>query len=121
MLITKCILEKPHRADGLRVSVMRRHALADGVTKDSRIQSFHAHISSLGPSHRQISSLDFVEAYLQEIRQGEKYWLVHWLAHLAMAQDVTILCVEEKCESCHRSALAYECKLHVPRLIIEHR
>ena len=39
MLKTKCILEPKEISDGLRISVMNRHTLNDGVTPDLRIDS----------------------------------------------------------------------------------
>lgn len=131
MLFTKCILSEPAPADGVRISVMSRHTLSDGTTPDSRIEPrlFSFHWPSLGPSaklvgdyyKRGLSWVDFVERYLGEVRTGAKARLVHILVRHALERDVTLLCIEETAERCHRRLLAEECQRIDPRIVIEHR
>jgi len=128
MLITKCILKEREMSDGIRISVMSRHTLSDGITPDKRIKDFDAHIPVLGPSPKLIGDYykrglgwkDFTERYILEIRQGAKKDLVKYLAELSLKQNITIMCIEDDYHFCHRSILAKECKKYVPNLIIKH-
>ena len=52
MLRTKCILHPAEPEDGTRISVMGRHTLSDGKTKDARIVpgiSYDEHMPELAP------------------------------------------------------------------------
>ncbi|MBI5803556.1 hypothetical protein HY448_02625, partial [Candidatus Pacearchaeota archaeon] len=50
-LYTKCILSAPSYVDRVRISVMSRHTLNDGITPDERITSekFNLHVPELAP------------------------------------------------------------------------
>lgn len=128
-LFTKCILESPEPQDGIRISIMSRHTLSDGITPDARIQKFDIHMPILGPSpkligdycKRGISWAEFETRYLNEIKQEPKCSLINYLACLAIKNDVTLLCIEETCEHCHRRLLAEACQLFIPKLLIKHR
>jgi uncharacterized protein YeaO (DUF488 family) len=129
MLFTKCILHLPSDDDGLRISVMSRLTLNDGKTPDGRIQAYHMHIPELGPSPKLIGryyreEIDwdlFQQEYLKEITTLKKRALVRFVASQAMKINVTIMCVEETPEFCHRRLLAEECQKHQPSLCVEHR
>lgn len=128
-LYTKCILHEPEPEDGLRVSVMSRHTLDDGVTPDWRIRDYDIHVPSLGPSPRLIGSYkrkkiewnEFARRYLEEIRMPKKHASVKTLARAASEYNITILCVEETADRCHRRLLAEECLRLMPGLMIAHR
>lgn len=127
-LFTKCILKNPESSDGTRISVMSRHTLSDGITPDLRIQNFDIHIPILGPSprligdyyKRGISWQEFEKRYITEIRQEPKCSLVNLLCHLATKDNITLLCIEETHNYCHRRLLAELCKQFIPELLIEH-
>lgn len=130
MLFTKCILAESSPDDGLRVSIMSRHTLDDGVTPDERLDGrCDIHMSILGPSgkligkykRKEISWLEFELAYLDELRRAPKIRLVRLLTRFARIQNITTLCIGDTAEFCHRRVLAEECVRHEPRLRIGHR
>src|SRR6266404_6282533 len=129
MLFTKCILSDSSSRDGVRISVMSRHTLSDGKTSDPRIKEFDFHLRILAPSPSLIGSYYkrglsweiFEKAYLEEIRHDSKTLSVRSLAIIAMSQDVTIMCIEDTAEHCHRRLLAEECQRYEPNLAVEHR
>lgn len=130
-LFTKSILSERASSDGLRISVMSRHTLSDGVTPDFRITStsFDLHCQKLAPGLRLIGDYykrglsweGFESRYLRQIREVEPARLVRRLAEVALHNDVTILCIEETAEKCHRRLLAEECVRLEPMLCIIHR
>lgn len=129
MLYTKCILSPKESKDGLRISIMSRHTLSDGITADERISCnlFDEHNTILAPPARLIGdyykrSLGwevFSERYIAYIRGNRTALLeMQKLAERALLQDITILCIEEAHDKCHRSLLARECFLYLPKLNI---
>jgi uncharacterized protein YeaO (DUF488 family) len=64
---------------------------------------------------------EFEKRYLEEIQKPEKALFVRLVANLAMQADVTLLCVEDTPERCHRRLLAEECQRLQPGLIVIHR
>ncbi len=114
MLRTKCILVPREAEDGLRISVMSRHTLSDGVTPDERITDdlFDVHMPTLAPSLTLIreyykwrfSRDAFMAQYCNEIYAKEAQ--LRALAKRALAQDITLLCIEEGTTFCHRRILA---------------
>ncbi|MFA6338612.1 MAG: DUF488 domain-containing protein [Candidatus Paceibacterota bacterium] len=130
MLFTKCIFHKKSPADGIRISVMSRHTLNDGALPDSRITSsvFDEHIPQLGPAPKLIGAYyrhfinwnDFEAQYRSQIRIEPCKSIVEKLAKCALTEDITLLCVEDKPDHCHRRILAEECKIYIPELVIEH-
>jgi len=129
MLFTKCILSSPVPEDGVRISVMSRHTLRDGITRDIRITEFDFHFPNLGPSSSLIGSYykrgllwkDFERMYLFEMKECDAIFSVKTIAKTTLDVDVTLLCIEETSEFCHRRLLAEECQRHEPNLKIEHR
>lgn len=130
-LYTKCIEHPVAEADGRRYSVMSRHTLNDGITPHPNFSQwmFHAWLRTLAPPenivgryHRQeISWYEFRKKYLASLRKPEKQTEVENLARQGLEAAVTILCLEETAEFCHRRLLAEECQRLVPALVIEHR
>lgn len=116
-LRTRCIREAPREADGLRVSVMSRHTLSDGVTPDPTIQSWDLHIPELGPSPELVGAYykrdlpweDFEARYREQLLQPSSEPWVELLIRLAGRMPVTLLCVEATPERCHRRLLAEHC------------
>lgn len=130
-LFTKSILKEREPFDGLRISVMSRHTLNDGITPDERItyDSFDEHYVALAPRSRLIGDYykrglswdEFESRYLAQIRESDAIPIVRRLAERALNENVTLLCIEETAERCHRRLLAEECKRVEPELLIEHR
>ncbi len=129
-LFTKCILKPEEPSDGIRISVMSRHTLNDGVTPDIRInpEMYDEHQPTLAPSPILIGSYrkrglaweEFAVKYLDYIRAGEVIIEVQSLAQRSLKQNVTLLCIEETARYCHRRLLAEECKRYEPDLRIVH-
>ena len=126
MLKTKPILDPRENDDGIRISIMSKHTYNDGikphegVTKDS----FDVHGAEFAPP------LDLIGDYYKRGLSWEKfekryinylssiYSEVMNLARMSVEKDVTLLCIEEIPEMCHRRLLAEECKKLKPKLEI---
>lgn len=131
MLYTKSILKEKSSEDGIRISVMSRHTLNDGITPDNRIilGSYDEHLQILAPPLKLIGDYykrglcfeDFEKKYLEYIRKENVAEEVKKLAKRAISLDITILCIEENPEKCHRRILAEECKRYEPYIQIIHR
>jgi len=129
-LFTKCILHDRQPEDGIRISVMSRHKLSDGKTNDERItqDKFDEHIQEFGPPpkligdyyKRGLSWEQFEQRYLKHIRSSAISSKVRTLAGRSLSEDITILCIEDNPQYCHRRLLAEECVRLFPNLIIEH-
>lgn len=130
-LFTKCILHEKIPQDGLRISIMSKHTLSNGKTQDRRItpEKFDEHLQALAPSPKLIGDYykrglpwkQFKQRYLEEIRKPETAYYVISLAKRSLCENVTILCIEETPECCHRRLLAEECRRLEPTLTVEHR
>jgi uncharacterized protein YeaO (DUF488 family) len=134
MLRTKCIFDPVSTEDGLRISVMSRHTLEDGITPDKRIipgVSYMEHHVELAPPSTTVgkwyrsskSETDwdiFTEEYLGHLDKPKQAREVRWLAKFALRRDVTILCVEPRGERCHRVILSEMCKQMQPALEVRH-
>ena len=124
MLKTKSILAPKEEADGFRISVMSRHTLNDGKTPHPDITdaSYDSWISTLAPPARLVGDYykrglpweQFETRYLEYIRQPEVRIEVQNLAERSLDSVVTILCIEETPEFCHRRILAEECTRYQP-------
>jgi uncharacterized protein YeaO (DUF488 family) len=131
VLYTKCIFKPSSPDEGWRISVMSRHTLNDGVTPDTRIgnDTFHVWMRKfLAPPdtlvkvyYEGLSWEGFREQYLAHLLHGSMEEPVIQLAQRALREDLTLLCVEETAEKCHRGLLAERCKLYVPSLEVIHR
>lgn len=134
MLFTKCILGEREITDGIRISVMSRHTLNDGKTIDHRIDGqFDEHQWALGPNGKLIGNYykppehperidwdEFEKGYVAWIRRSDRIPLVRLLAFRASQSDLTIMCIEETPERCHRRLLAEECLRYEPGLTLVH-
>ena len=131
MLYTKSIFKPKEDDDGVRISVMSRHTLNDGVTPDERItlESFDEHLQVLAPPlkligdyyRRGLSWEGYVERYLHYIRSSAVVPHVSNLAERALGANVTLLCVEDIADKCHRRLIAEECKIYQHSLEVIHR
>ncbi|MSR85834.1 DUF488 family protein [Candidatus Woesearchaeota archaeon] len=130
-LFTSCILSPRKKSDGARISVMSRHTLNDGKTADPRITlaQYDEWLAIFGPPPHLIGDYykrglpweGFAEQYLTYLSKGDIPHYVELLARRALEENLTVLCIEERHEHCHRRLLAEECKWHAPQLQIEHR
>ncbi|MBI2669463.1 DUF488 domain-containing protein, partial [Candidatus Woesearchaeota archaeon] len=119
-LYTKCILAPVLPEDGKRVSVMSKHTLNDGVTPHPQITPDHyqSHMPGLAPPLKLIGSYykrglpwqEFESAYKEFLQTPGVAEQVKSLAHQSLTKDITLLCIEETPEKCHRRLLAEACK-----------
>lgn len=126
MLKTKSILEPKEESDGLRISVMSRHTLDDGVTPHPEINkfSYDEWIKLLSPPLKLLGDYykkglpweQFEQKYLCYLRQQKVQIEVQKLAERSSDSIITLLCIEKSPDYCHRRLLAEECKKYKPLL-----
>lgn len=131
MLYTKSILKSNEKSDGIRISVMNRHTLNDGITPhpDINDSSYDEWLRILAPSNKLVGNYYkrnlgwdlFSIKYLEEIREGEKMREVEKLAMRTLEENITLLCIELSPERCHRRLLAEECTRYFPQIEVIHR
>ncbi len=127
-LRTKNIYKLVVPEDGYRISVMSRHTLNDGITPDPFInsKSFDSWMKELAPAPKLIGSYykrglnwnDFEKEYLEFLKNPEQTSKILEIIGLALTQRITLLCIEETPEYCHRRLLAEECKRINPDLVL---
>ena len=127
-LKTKSIHAPVSIEDGYRISIMSRHTLNDGITPDPLITSenYDLWMKELAPPDtvigayykRGLSWKEFEVQYLSFLQQKEVQKLVQKLIQLVKSQDITLLCVEDTPEYCHRRLLAEEIQRLEPDLQI---
>ncbi|EKE28534.1 MAG: hypothetical protein ACD_3C00049G0016 [uncultured bacterium (gcode 4)] len=115
MLRSKCILSEKEESDWLRVSIMSRHTLKDWKTPDKRItpELYDSHLTEFAPLPAMVwkyyrDEIDFETykaEYLEHLKENVKEKVID-LISLAMKIDITLLCIEESPEFCHRKILA---------------
>jgi uncharacterized protein YeaO (DUF488 family) len=128
-LKTKSIHAPASPEDGHRISIMSRHTLNDGITPDPLItqDSFNDWIRELAPPDNLIGSLykrnlpwgEFEKQYLEFLKKPNVQIKVRQVIDLAKTETVTLLCVEEEPQHCHRRLLAEECQKIDPTLVIK--
>lgn len=126
MLKTKCIFADISDEDGIRISVMSGLTLEDGITPhpDANKMQFQYTLAPLAPSRtllgdyykRGLSWDEYEYRYNQYLSLPDKSYVLDELCKLALNNTVTILCVEESPEKCHRRLIAERCKEHYPNL-----
>ena len=126
MLRTGCIKNPRRPEDGLRVSVMSRHTLADGVTPDPEITDalFDEHWVILAPPptlvgdyyKRGLSWGSFAVRYAKYLEREDVQPAVWRIIELAKTGNITVLCIEPSPEQCHRRLLAAACATLDPAL-----
>jgi uncharacterized protein YeaO (DUF488 family) len=119
MLRTKSIYTAPTADDGLRISIMSRHTLSDGLTPDPMItpEQFSIWMPQYSPSPKAVGAYyrgeidwdSFSSTYKDKLHHPEMQPPVLLLAGYALARTITLLCVEEHPEYCHRRLLAETC------------
>jgi uncharacterized protein YeaO (DUF488 family) len=131
VLYTKSILKEKIPEDGVRISVMNRHTLNDGATPDNRIieDSFDERLQVLAPPSRLLGDYykrgltweHYESRYFKHLRCPNVAEEVKRLASRAVRQDITLLCIEDSPEFCHRRLLAEECQKYESSLQVIHR
>jgi uncharacterized protein YeaO (DUF488 family) len=129
MLKTKCVLAPISEDDGIRVSVMSGLTLEDGITPhpDADKMQYQYWLKALAPSRallgdyykRGLSWDGYEERYNQYLSLPDKSYEIDELAKLALTHTVTILCLDESPEKCHRRLIAERCKQQHPELEIQ--
>ena len=119
-LFTKSILAPKSETDGTRISVMSRHTLNDGITPNPEIteDSYDEWLPELAPTpkligdyyKRGLSWEEFSESFEKLIQEEKRAILIQQIAKRALFETITLMCVEEDPEHCHRKILAEECK-----------
>jgi uncharacterized protein YeaO (DUF488 family) len=127
-LRTKSILAQIEKEDGYRISVMNRHTLEDSITPDKRINEkmYDKHEKLLAPSSkllgdyykRGISWKEYEGKFKKEICDTDIVKILKDISLKALKENITLLCIEEKPDFCHRRLLAEECKKYQPNLEI---
>jgi uncharacterized protein YeaO (DUF488 family) len=110
MLKSKCILADKSIDDGQRISIMSRHTLNDGKTPDERIwmDTFDMHLPDFWPQPKLVwkyyrNEIDF-ENYAKEYKESlnTKQASIKKIIEWALIENITVLCIEESSEFCHR-------------------
>ncbi len=130
MLKTKSILKPIETTDWLRMSVMSKHTLNDWITPDNRItqRSYDVWMKVFSPPlklvwdyyKRWLSFEEYKEKYLEYLRQEDINIEVIKLVKQARNKVITLLCIEDIADKCHRKILAEECLKYEPILEIIH-
>lgn len=131
MIYTRCIFSQDEGRDGIRISVMSRHTLNDGLTPDPRITmySYNLWMQELAPPTKLVGDYykrglpweKFSEEYQKFLKEPGMATRVKALAKLGLEKTVTLLCAEETADKCHRRLLAEECQRYEPSLKVEHK
>ena len=129
MLRTKCILLPPTNSDGVRISVMSRHTLNDGLTPDERIWpcSYDLWLRDIAPPDAivgkyyrgEITFSQYDDLFLRHLRKDVNAIILQTIARYALHKRVTFLCIESVPTICHRTTLLYECMRYEPKLHIQ--
>lgn len=129
MLKTKCILAPIEEFDGIRISVMSKHTLNDGITPNPQINidSYDFWLPSLAPPlkligkyyRKELAWEEYETKYLEYLRQAKVKTNVQNIARIGLKSDITLLCIEETPEHSHRRLLAEECIRYEPKLILK--
>jgi len=119
MLKTRCIKSAKQLDDGWRISIMSRHTKNDGITPDENItnDSYDEWWSKLSPSPKLVGAYyqgtlsweQFVVEFNEFLQQPNTHNKLMVLIGLAKIRNVTILCIEDSPEHCHRRLVAERC------------
>lgn len=131
-LFTKSIIKPKEADDARRISVMSRHTKEDGITPDERIidgETFDEWLQDFAPPAKLVDAYypqevtwdNFARLYLEFLRSPEVQPKVEEFAHRCAQETITLMCVEEDSEKCHRRLLAEELQKYQPDLKIKHK
>ena len=118
MLKTKCIKATIEADDGIRISVMSRHTLSDGVTPDLEItkEKYDFWLKQLSPPVNLVGAWYRGEICWAEYERNYQIFLngkndlLSGLSQIAQRTNVTLLCIESGPEKCHRRLRAAQNK-----------
>lgn len=130
-LFTKSII-KQREPDEKRISVMSRHTKEDGVTPDERIidgESFDEWRKEFAPPAQLVGSYyrgelsweDFEKKYIEFLQSTEIKPQVESFAKECTEKTITLMCIEDTADKCHRRLLAEELQKYQPQLKIFHK
>ena len=130
-LFTKSII-KEKEPNEKRVSVMSRHTREDGITPDERIiegVTFDEWRKEFAPPGKLVGAYyrkevpweDFEKLYLEYLRSDEIRPKVEAFAKRCTEETITLLCIEDTADKCHRRLLAEELQKYQPKLKIIHK
>jgi uncharacterized protein YeaO (DUF488 family) len=130
-LFTKSII-KEIEPDEKRTSVMSRHTLDDGKTPDDRIidgVTFDEWRKEFAPTgklvgayyRKELSWEEFEKIYLEYLRSENIKPKVEDFAKRCTEETITLMCIEDTADKCHRRLLAEELQRYQPSLIIIHK
>lgn len=122
-LRTRCITAQKVSDDGVRISVMSGHIVSDGSTHIP-VEAFDEWWRVLAPPpklawlyHKNVVPWDeFAGQYNGYLASQRAQSALRRLIKLARQGNVTILCVEEIPEYCHRRLMAQACQWLDPTL-----
>lgn len=124
-LIAKCITADPEQSDGFRISIMSRHTQNDGRTPRPELDEMcDEHCPELGPSPKligkwmrgEISWKDYSIEYKIEMRANATMIIIKKVIKMARKVNVTVMCIEENPENCHRKIFLEICRSMSPSL-----
>lgn len=104
---------------------MSRHTYLDGITPRPELDEMcDEHYSELGPSPRltgkwireEISWNYYVIEYENEMRSIESMKVIKKIIRSVIKENVTVMCIEESSENCHRGVFLKICKGIISRL-----
>ncbi len=133
MLKTKSFLLPREDSDGLRISVVGKHKWEPGIMTYTDLTEiapsmYDEWLKVLAPPVKLVGDLyirktcsneEFRERYLKYVRQPDVRLEVEGLAERALDLDITLLCLEESPEFCHRKYLAEECRRYQQGLVLK--
>ena len=130
-MYTKSII-KDEEPGEYRISVMSRHTMSDGITPDKRIiegEIFHEWRKEFAPPSKlvgayyrsELSWEDFQNKYVEFLRGLEMKPRVESFAKRCTEETLTLMCIEDTADRCHRRLLAEELQQYQPELRIIHK
>ena len=130
-LFTKSIIREKDLNEK-RISVMSRHTREDGITPDERIvegitfdewrKEFAPPGNLVGAYYRkELTWDDFEKKYLEFLRSAEIRPQVESFAKRCTEETITLMCIEDTADKCHRRLLAEELQKYQPSLKIIHK
>lgn len=130
-LYTKSIFKPRAPEDSRHISVMSRHTLNDGVTPDDRIiegESYDEWLKALAPPDQlvgryyrnEVSWEEYENEYKKYLNSDAVKPILTDFSKRCEGEPITLLCVEESPEKCHRRILAEELQKLNPKLNIKH-
>jgi uncharacterized protein YeaO (DUF488 family) len=127
-LFTQSIIKPPEPDGGIRISVMSRMTANNGLTPLEGV-SFDEWRKDFAPSGKlvgayyrgEVSWEEFEKRYLDFLRSDEMKPEIEAFAKRCANETITLMCIEDTPEKCHRRLLAEELQKYQPQLKIVHK